>query len=163
MLEAILCYLDLGMKRVIGGSALIGLSLFMLLGFTKAKLPTNPVVKVLTFGIAVVLPLSTGAGLIYSQFKPNQNYLNTRRKELQARTIQAEILKLAIAHNGKLTAVEVIAGLGITSDLATQHLNLLTHKNLAELEITESGTLVYAFQDVQALSEKLDSKRIADA
>jgi hypothetical protein len=151
------------MKRVIGGSALIGLSLFMLLGFTQAKLPPSPIVKLLTFGIAVALPMGTGVGLLYSQFQPKQNYLKTRRKELQARTIQAEILKLAIVHNGKLTAVEVIAGLGITSDLATQHLNLLTHQNLAELEITESGTLVYTFQDVQALSEKLDSKRIADA
>jgi hypothetical protein len=151
------------MKRVIGGSALIGLSLFMLLGFTRAKLPPSHVTKLLTFGIAVVLPMGTGAGLLYSHFKPNQTYLKTRRKELQARTIQAEIVKLAIAHKGKLTAVEVIAALGISSDVATQHLNLLTHQNLAELEITESGTLVYAFQDVQALSEKLDSKRIADA
>lgn len=151
------------MKRIIGGSALIGLSLFMLLGFTKAKLPQSRVVKVLTFGMAVVLPMGTGAGLIYSRFKSNGRYLRTRRDELQARTIQTEILKLAIVHKGKLTAVEVIAALGISSEMAQQQLNLLTHQNLAELEITESGTLVYAFQDVQALSEKPDSKRIADA
>lgn len=151
------------MKRIMGGSALIGLSLFMLLGFAKAKLPPGRVTKILTLGIAVVLPMGTGAGLIYSHFKPNQTYLKTRRKELQTRTIQAEIVKLAIAHKGKLTAVEVIAALGISSEMAQQQLNLLTHQNLAELEITESGTLVYAFQDVQALSEKLDSKRIADA
>jgi hypothetical protein len=151
------------MKRVIGGSALIGVSLLMLVGFTRAKLPPSPIVTLLTFGIAVALPMGTGAGLLYSHFKPNRKYLDSRRKELQARTIQSEILKLAIAHKGKLTAVEVIAALGIRSEMATQQLNLLTHQNLAELEITESGTLVYAFQDVQALSEKLDSKRIADA
>ena len=80
------------MKRLISGSALIGLSLFMLLGFTKAKLPTSRVVKVFTFGIAVAS--------------------------------------------------------------ATQHLTILTHQDLAELEITASGTLVYAFHDIQALSEK---------
>ncbi len=151
------------MKRVIGGSALIGLSLLMWVGFTRAKLPPSPIVQWLTFGIAVALPMGTGAGLLYSQYRPNQKYLKTRKSELQARTIQAEIVKLAIAHKGKLTAVDVIAGLGITSALANQQLNLLMHQNLAELEITESGTLVYAFQDVQALSEKLDSKRIADA
>ncbi len=151
------------MKRLIGGSALIGLSLIMLLGFTKAKLPSSRTIKVLMLGIVVAFPLGTGAGLIYSHFKPNQKYLKTRRKELQARTIQAEIVKLAIAHKGKVTAVEVIAALGISSEMATQQLNLLTHQNLAELEITEAGTLVYAFQDVQALSEKIDSKRIADA
>jgi predicted DNA-binding transcriptional regulator len=142
---------------------LIGLSLFMLLGFTKAKLPPSPVIQLLTLGIAVVLPMGMGAALIYSQFKPQQTNLKTRRQELQARTIQAAIIKLAIVHGGRLTAVEVIAELGITSEMATQHLTLLTHQNLAELEITESGTLVYAFQDVQALPEKLDAKRIADA
>jgi hypothetical protein len=96
-------------------------------------------------------------------FKPKQSDLQTRRQELQARTIQAEIVKLAIGHGGRLTAVEVMAGLGITAELATEHLNLLAHQTLAELEITESGTLVYAFQDVQALPEKLTAKRIADA
>ena len=107
------------MKRLIGGSALIGLSLFMLLGFTKAKLNTSRMVKVFTFGMVVVLPLGTGVGLIYGHHGPNKKYLNSRRKELQARTIQSEILKLAIAHKGKLTAVEVVAESGI--DLASSN------------------------------------------
>ena len=96
------------MKRLISGSALIGLSLFMLLGFTKAKLPTSRVVKVFAFGIAVVL----------------------------------------------------VAELGIDLASATQHLTILTHQDLAELEITASGTLVYAFHDIQALSEKTTPRRI---
>ena len=151
------------MKRLIGGSALIGLSLFMLLGFTKAKLHTSRMVKVFTFGMVVVLPLGTGVGLIYGHYGPNKKYLNLRRKEWQVRTIQSEILKLAIAHKGKLTAVEVVAELGIDLASATQHLKLLTHQDLAELHITESGTLVYAFHDIQALSEKMTSRRISDA
>lgn len=151
------------MKRLIGGSALIGLSLLMLLGFTKAKLPPSRIVKILTFGIAVVLPLGTGVGLIYGHHGPNKRYLDSRRKELQAQTIQSEILKLAITHKGKLTAVEVVAELGIDLTAATQHLKRLTHQDLAELQITASGTLVYAFQDIQALSEKTTSQRISDA
>ena len=151
------------MKRLISGSALIGLSLFMLLGFTKAKLPTSRVVKVVTIGNAVVLPLGMGMGLIYGHHGRNRKYLNLRRKERQARTIQSEILKLAIAHKGKLTAVEVAAELGIDLASATQHLTLLTHQDLAELEITASGMLVYAFHDIQALSEKTTSRRISDA
>ena len=155
------------MKRLIGGSALIGLSLFMLLGFTlsfkKAKLPTSRAITVIAFGIAVVLPLGTGMGLLYGHHGPNKKYLNARQKELRSRTIQSEILKLAIAHKGKLTAVKVVAELGIDLASATQHLKLLTHQELAELEITESGTLVYAFQDIQALSEKMTSRRISDA
>jgi hypothetical protein len=155
------------MKRVIGGSALIGLSLLMLLGFTKAKLPPSPVIQILTLGMAVVLPMGAGAGLIYAHFRPNQKHhqkhLEIRRSDLQARTLQAEIVKLAIAHSGKLTAIEVMAALGISAEMATQQLNRLTQQNLAELEITESGTFVYSFQDVRALSEKLDAKRIADA
>ena len=151
------------MKRLIGGSALIGLSLFMLLGFTKAKLPTSRVVKLFTFGIAVVLPLGTGVGLLYGHRGPNKRYLDSRQTELRSRTLQSDILKLAIVHKGKLTAVEVAAELGIDLASATQHLKLLTHQDLAELQITESGTLVYAFQDIQALSEKMTSQRISDA
>ena len=135
----------------------------MLLGFTKAKLPTSRAVKILTFGIAVVLPLGTGVGLLYGNRGPNKRYLDSRQTELRSRTLQSDILKLAIVHKGKLTAVEIVAELGIDLASATQQLKLLTHQDLAELQITESGTWVYAFQDIQALSEKTTSKRISDA
>ncbi len=152
------------MKRVIGGSALIGLSLFMLLSFTKAKLHHHSrTVKLVAFGVSALVVMGTGVGLIYSGYGPNRRYLNARKKELEAQTIQSEIVKLAIEHQGKLTLVEVIATLRISSAVAQQHLNLLTHQNLAEVEITDSGTLVYAFHDVQALSEKYNAKRIAEA
>ena len=142
--------------------ALLGLSLFMLIGFLKAELEDRPLANSLAFGIAVVLPMTGGLSLLYFHSKQKRN-LAMSRENLRLRTLQTEILKLASAKQGKLTTIEVMSELGIESDLATIVLNSLTHQNIAELEVTESGVLVYSFYDIQHLSEKSSSRGILDA
>jgi hypothetical protein len=149
-----------GMKQIRRGAGviLIGLGLLMAIGVSKAKLPPNPVVTALTIGISVILPIAVGTGLIVGPRSPSAPAIAARRSQ----TIQAEMVKLAIAQGGALTVVEVVSTLGIDSQTATQELTALTYQQIAELEMTDSGLMVYRFPDVQSLPEKHHSKRIAD-
>jgi hypothetical protein len=151
-----------GMKqiRLVAGVILIGLGLLMAIGVSKAKLPPNPVVTALTIGISVILPIAIGTGLIAGP--RTQKSLAPATAARRSQTIQAEMIKLAIAQGGALTVVEVVSTLGIDSQTATQELTALTYQQIAELEMTDSGLMVYRFPDVQSLSEKHHSKRIAD-
>jgi hypothetical protein len=151
-----------GMKQIRRGAGviLIGLGLLMAIGVSRAKLPPNPVVIALTIGISVVLPIASGIGLIAGPRTPKSLAPTTAARRSQ--TIQAEMIKLAIAQGGALTVVEVVSTLGIDSQTATQELTALTYQQIAELEMTDSGLMVYRFPDVQSLPEKPHSKRIAD-
>ena len=150
------------MHRLLGGMALLGLSLFMLMGFFKAELENRPLANSLAFGIAVVLPMTGGLSLLYLHSR-KKRILVRSRDNLRRKTLQAEILKLASVRNGKLTIIEVMTELEIELEAATIALNSLTHQNIAEVEVTESGILVYSFYDIQHLSEKSSSRGILDA
>ena len=39
----------------------------------------------------------------------------------------------------------------------------LVHQGIADIEVTDSGVLVYAFHDVQKLGEKSSSRDVLDA
>jgi hypothetical protein len=153
-----------GMKQIRRGAGmiLIGLGLLMAIGVSRAKLPPNPVVTGLTIGISVILPIAVGIGLVASTGQRTQKSLDPAIAARRSQTIQAEMVKLAIAQGGALTVVEVVSTLGIDSQTATQELTALTYQQIAELEMTDSGLMVYRFPDVQSLPEKYHSKRIAD-
>ena len=56
---------------------------------------------------------------------------------------------MAARHEGRLTVVEVAGELAVPTTTAEELLNELIARELADIEITESGLLVYAFHDVQ--------------
>lgn len=149
------------MSRVVGGSILIVISMFMLLGFFNADLDSGPVVSLLTFFIAVVLPFAGGAGLIYSHYKRRES-LGARREYLRQKTLEAEVLKLAEQKGGKLTVIEVVSELAIAAETAKGVLDSLAIQSIAEVEITDSGVIVYSFYDVSHLAEKPAAKGVLD-
>ena len=150
------------MGRIVGAVALLLLSLFMLLGFLRSgaaiAAPTTIVALLLTVG----LPAAGGIALLAGRVR-GRNRLSARREQLRRQTIDAEILKLAEQHGGKLTAVEVVSALAVTPEAAQAALEEFHGRELAEIEITDSGVLVYVFRDIQHLAEKAHSRGILDA
>ncbi len=69
---------------------------------------------------------------------------------------------MAARGDGRLTVVEVVAELAVPDDTAKQALDALMTRELAEIEITDSGVLVYAFHDIQHLSEKPRARGLLD-
>ena len=150
------------MGKLLGGSGLLVLALFMLLGFFKSDAPIASPATLLAFGITVVLPVLGGAALIYRHYR-RQEWLGHRKERLRQQTLESEILRLAAQRGGKLTVVEVVSELAVDPDTAKQAFDALLARSLAEIELTDSGVLVYTFYDVQHLPDKRSSKGVFDA
>jgi hypothetical protein len=149
------------MGSIIGGVGLLLLALFMFVGYMGADIQGGPGATVLALVIAVGLPAAGGAALLARHFrKPGQ--LSERKDELRRQTLEAEVLRIARAHGAKLTVIEVVGELAVTPEEAKAALDSLARQEIAELEITDSGVIVYAFHDVARLSEKSRSKGILD-
>jgi hypothetical protein len=140
--------------------ALLLLALFMLVGFLRSDLAVSAA-STIAFLITVVLPGSAGVVLLRRHIR-NKGAIGDRKELLRKQTLEAEVLRLATKHGGKLTIVETVTDLAITPEEAKEALDELARRGLADFEVTESGVVVYAFHDVQRLSEKPHSKGILE-
>lgn len=141
------------MGKLGGGVALLAVALFMVVGFLRADVDLFAPVRLIALAIAAGLPAAGGSWLLARHFGAGRRIAN-RREQLRRDTLEAEILKMAARHGGRLTAVEVAAELAVPATTAEELLSDLMRRDLAEIEITDSGVLVYAFHDVRHLSEK---------
>jgi hypothetical protein len=148
--------------RLVGSGLLILLSLFMLFGFLGSGAPIGAVTTIAALLITVALPAAAGVALASGHFRA-RGRLARRRDELRRQTIESEILRLAAQRGGRLTAVEVASDMAISPEVAKETLDSLALRELADLEITESGGIVYAFPDVRHLQQKAQAKGVLDA
>jgi len=151
------------MGKIAGGTALIAVALFMVVGFLRAHVDAWAPATLLALVIAVVLPAAGGAWLLWSAAGAGGR-IAKRQESLRLRTLQAEILRIAPRLGGKVTAVEVTAELAVDPKLAARALEDMAVRELADVELAESGHLVYSFKRIQDLpAEKARAKRVQDA
>jgi hypothetical protein len=148
--------------RLVGAALLLLLSAVMLVGFLGSTASIGAPAAIAALLITVALPGAAGVALAASHFRRGGR-LARRRDELRRQTVESEILRLAGQHGGRLTTVEVASEMAVSPEEAKEALDSLVLRELAELEITDSGLLVYAFGDVQRLSEKPKAKGLLDA
>lgn len=146
-------------RRIIGG-ALVALAAFMALGFFGADIDASPLVTGLTLLVAVGVPGAVGVHLLTG--RAGRVASAARLEVLRAQTIEAEVLRLAGESNGRLAAVEVVRDLGISPEEAGDALEALMRRGIADVEITPSGGIVYAFPDIRLLSEKQQARGVLD-
>jgi hypothetical protein len=150
------------MARLTGSALLILLSLLMLVGFLRSDATLTAPATIVALLIPVVLPAAGGLALAAGRVR-GRGRLARRRDELRRQTIESEILRLAEQRGGKLTAVEVASEMAIAPEAAKDALDSLALRELAEIEITDSGLIVYALRDVRHLAEKPHAKGVLDA
>lgn len=148
------------MNKAVSGSALLGLSAFMLLGFFNADLA--PGVAFATFLIAVVLPGGAGGYLLYLNQQDKQRR-HQSRGALAQRTLAAETLAFARAQGGRLTVLEVATRFALSTAEAETLLDQMALDGHADYQVTDEGLIVYTFAGVQQLDGKHRSKRLEDA
>jgi hypothetical protein len=148
------------MNRTIGGGLLLVLALFMLFGMMTSSVPLTSITGLFVGLITIVLPAAGGVALLRSG--PNRKKLDERREFLRRQTIESEVLRLASSHQARLTVVEVVTELGLTQEDAKQALDGLMRQELAEIEITPNGMIVYNFHDVRQIDEKSQSRNILE-
>jgi hypothetical protein len=148
--------------RTVAGIGLILLSLFMLLGFLRSDAALGAPATIGALLVSVALPAAGGAALLAGRFGSRRR-VAARREQLRLQTLDAELLRLAEQHGGKLTVVEVVRDLALTPEAAKEALDALHARELAEIEVTDSGVLVYAFHDIARLRDKPSSRGLLDA
>ena len=141
------------MGRLLGGISLLALALFMVVGFLGADVDPSALRTLVALLIAAGLPAAGGSWLLARHFGVGRR-IEGRREALRRDTLEAEILRMAGRNDGRLTAVEVAGELAIPSGTAEELLNELMAREMADIEVTDSGLLVYTFHDVRHLSEK---------
>ncbi len=149
------------MQKTTQGAILIGVALFMLMGFFNASL-ASPMVALMAFLIAIALPGGIGSYLLYSGLQ-SKSALSNQKAALGRRTLEAEILSFARQHRGQLTVIEVVSHFALDKAQAESVLDSLAQQGYADYEITDSGLLVYTFHELQRLGDKTQSRRIEDA
>jgi predicted secreted Zn-dependent protease len=145
-----------------GGVALLVLALFMFVGYLQSDAEASAVTKAVTLLLTVGLPGAAGVGLLRSHFGA-RGRMEQRKDVLRQQTFESEILRLAGQREGKLTVVEVVSELALPQASAKELLDGMVMRELADVEVTDSGVLVYSFHDIRHLAEKQQSRGILDA
>jgi hypothetical protein len=146
------------MGKVLAGAGLLLAALLMFTGFLRSGANLAPA-TIFALLLTVGAPAAGGVWLITTNFRRDKKLVG-RRDELRQRTLEAEVLRLAGARGGKLTVVEMVSELAVSPEEAKATLEALAIRGLAEVEVTESGVLVFAFHDIQHLGEKSRSKGV---
>lgn len=150
------------MNKLIGAALLALLALFMLAGFLNSSLALSSGSAIVALLLTVGLP-AAGAVMLARGHYADKSRLTGRKAELRRNTIDAEILRLAGEHGGRLTAVEVATALSMTPESAAEALSQLGIRGQADVEVTDDGVLVYSFYDVRHLGGKSTAKGVLDA
>lgn len=149
------------MGQRILGIALLVIAFLMFVGFLRAAPKAGLLASAVAFLMAVVLPAAVGVYILRAAGR-GERELHDRREALRRKTVEAEIVKLAGRREGKLTAVEVVAALAVDRETAEELLQKLVREGLAEVEVSESGVLVYSFYELRHLDEKATAKGVLD-
>lgn len=140
---------------------LLVLALLMGWGFVRSGVSVAEPATILALLVAVGVPGAVGVLLLTGP--PGQGRrLAERQERLRRETLDAELLRLAGERDGKLTVVEAVTTLGIAPEDAKDALSALVTRDLADIEVTDSGLLVYRVHDVALLHEKPRSRDVLD-
>jgi hypothetical protein len=147
--------------RTLGGLVLLLVSAFMLLGFIRSDASFAEVRTFLALLISVVLPAAGGVALLRGASTAGGR--GTRVEQLRQATIESEILRLAMLQAGRLTVVEVASALALQPEEAKATLDGLVTREVADLDITDAGVLVYTFHDAKHVGDKQSARGLLDA
>jgi hypothetical protein len=148
-------------KALIGAGLLVLLSLFMLLGFARSTAELSTFGTAMALLITVVLPAAAGIALAARHFRGGR-LVESRRDQLRRQTVESEILRLAAERGGRLTLVEIVTDMAVSTEAAQEALDSLVMREVAEIAVTDSGVLVYTFHDVARLGEKSRARGILE-
>jgi hypothetical protein len=143
-------------SRTVGG-ILLAIAAFMLYGFLRSSASVASPAAIGALLLTVVLPAAGGIMLWRGGFSMNSGR-SKRVEQLRQQTFEAEILRLATQHGGRLTTVDVATALALPAETAKATLDRLVEREVADLEITDDGVLVYYFHDAKYIGGKHGSR-----
>lgn len=143
--------------RTLIGVVLLVIAGFMALGALVSDADLLSPEGMLALLIGVAVPGGLGGWLLFERFRTDPE-AGARRERLRRETMESEVVRLAGAKQGKLTVVEVVSALGLPPEEAQTVLDSLVRRQVADIHLTDSGLIVYDFQDLRRLDEKPGSR-----
>jgi predicted DNA repair protein MutK len=147
--------------RIMLAAALALLSLFMLIGFLRSTAALSSGATMAALLITVGLP-AVGAVALIARHRRSGRRLDSRRDQLRQQTLESEVLRLAAQRDGRLTVVEIVTEMAVTTEHAQAALDALVAREVADIAISDSGVLVYTFHDIQHLPEKSRARGVLE-
>jgi hypothetical protein len=141
------------------GWILVAIAAFMFVGYLGADVGGAEAIAALV--ITVLLPAAGGLALITGRLGV-RGRREARREALRRQTLEAELLRLARRHAGRLTLVEVVGELAVSAEEAKEALDALAVRGLADFEVTDSGVVVYVFHEVRHIDDKHESRGLLE-
>ena len=142
------------MSRLAGGIALLMVSVFMLIGFLAGGGRTHGLgIEIFTFALVVVTPGVTGLALLRQHLRQVPPAPPTA-PALPVMNEESRIVRLAEEKAGRLTVIEVVGELGLGAEAAEAFFADLVARDMADIEMTDSGLTVYVFRDILKLKDK---------
>jgi hypothetical protein len=135
------------MKRIVGGSVLIFIGLFMLMGFLVSTKESSFATDAMMILLFVLAPIVGGLFMLRSHFTSQQKVSKEQKKALQS-AHEKEVILLARAKGGTLTIPEIIAESSLNSDEAEEVMKELVVKRYADMKMTDTGVIVYEFYEI---------------
>ncbi|CAN5444801.1 hypothetical protein BH09GEM1_BH09GEM1_07680 [soil metagenome] len=148
------------MGRKFGAIALLVIAALMLLGFARSSASLTSPTALFALLLVVVGPAIGGVALLRGSLGRNSS---TRMAQLRQQTIDAEILRVAMERRGRLTAVEVATALGLGADESKAALDDLVQRQVADLEVSDEGVLIYTFHEARYFKGDSPSQARLDA
>lgn len=142
--------------RKAAAAALFLVAGFMLLGFSLSEQKNSVGVTIFSLLLTVAFPIMVGIGLLRGT--PGAN--SARLQQLREQTIDSEILRLAIERKGRLTVVEIASALGLADGDINKSIDGMMRREIADVEVTDDGVLVYTFHDAQHMPSAESKKRL---
>jgi hypothetical protein len=131
----------------------------MLLGMFRSDASLFSLRTILAVVIAVGIPGVAGAALL-GWFDGGAR--RKRMEQLRQQTIEAEILKMAMREQGRLTAVEVATQLALPQESAKEALDALVTRDLADIAVSDEGVIVYTFHDAKNVAGKVSARGVLE-
>lgn len=135
------------MKRIVGGSVLIFVGLFMLLGFFTSTKDSSFATDAIMLLLFVLAPIVGGIFMIRNHFVSQQKVSKEQKKALQSAR-EKEVILLAQAKGGILTIPEIIAESSLNSDEAEEVMKEMVVKGYVDMNTTDAGVIVYEFYEI---------------
>ncbi len=141
------------MKKLIGGGVFTFGGAFMLLGFA-VNLSKNPadIGDFIGALLLVVAPIGIGGALIRSHFKDKQKALQEQKNVLYEQ-LERQIIRLAQKKGGRLSIPEIAVDTTMNTEEAEKFMQELTAKGFVDMQVTDSGVIVYEFYEIAHKNE----------
>jgi len=132
------------MKKQYGAWILIGLGLFMLVGFVSGGGSRGLIANIMAFLLLVVAPLGGGIMLLRGQKREKLQAAQETKNLLQSAR-EKEILRLAEQKKGLLTVSQIVKESSMNAAEAEDVLHELIVKRLVDMKTNPEGQVAYEF------------------